>query len=54
MNGVRLMYRMEKEAMRFWNLPGSKFFSLAFSWLLGQSWLLLRMLGFAARRLEFV
>jgi hypothetical protein len=28
---------MEKEAMRFWNLLGNKFFSLAFSWLLGQS-----------------
>jgi hypothetical protein len=28
---------MEGEAMRFWNLVGNKFFSLAFSWLLGQS-----------------
>jgi len=36
-NGVRLVYPMEKEAMRFWNLLGNKFFSLAFSWLLGQS-----------------
>jgi SAM-dependent methyltransferase len=36
-NGVRLIYPMEKEAMRFWNLLGNKFFSLAFSWLLGQS-----------------
>ncbi len=36
-NGVRLVYPMEKEAMRFLNLLGNKFFSLAFSWLLGQS-----------------
>ncbi len=36
-NGVRLVYPMEKQAMRFWNLVGNKFFSLAFSWLLGQS-----------------
>jgi SAM-dependent methyltransferase len=36
-NGVRLVYPMEKEAMRFWNLLGNKFFSVAFSWLLGQS-----------------
>lgn len=35
-NGVRLVYPMEGEAMRFWNLVGNKFFSLAFSWLLGQ------------------
>jgi len=35
-NGVRLVYPMEKEAMRFINLLGNKFFSLAFSWLLGQ------------------
>lgn len=35
-NGVRLIYPMEKEAMRFANLLGNKFFSLAFSWLLGQ------------------
>ncbi|HSS75832.1 MAG TPA: glycosyltransferase [Thermoanaerobaculia bacterium] len=35
-NGVRLVYPMEKEAMRFANLLGNKFFSLAFSWLLGQ------------------
>jgi len=27
---------MEKRAMRFINLVGNKFFSLAFSWLLGQ------------------
>ena len=36
-NGVRLVYPMENEAMRFFNLLGNKFFSLAFSWLLGQS-----------------
>lgn len=35
-NGVRLVYPMEKEAMRFLNLVGNKFFSLVFSWLLGQ------------------
>lgn len=35
-NGVRLVYPMEKQAMRFMNLLGNKFFSLAFSWLLGQ------------------
>lgn len=35
-NGVRLMYPMEGEAMRFFNLIGNKFFSIAFSWLLGQ------------------
>ena len=36
-NGVRLVYPMEKQAMRFINMVGNKFFSLAFSWLLGQS-----------------
>jgi ubiquinone/menaquinone biosynthesis C-methylase UbiE len=35
-NGVRLVYPMEKEAMRFLNLLGNKFFSMIFSWLLGQ------------------
>jgi SAM-dependent methyltransferase len=35
-NGVRLVYPMEKQAMRFANLVGNKFFSMAFSWLLGQ------------------
>src|SRR4030095_7389300 len=35
-NGVRLVYPMEKQAMRFLNLVGNKFFGLAFSWLLGQ------------------
>ncbi|MDD3260244.1 MAG: glycosyltransferase [Smithellaceae bacterium] len=36
-NGVRLVYPMEAEAMRFFNFLGNKFFSLAFSWLLGQT-----------------
>ena len=35
-NGVRLVYPMEKGAMRFFNLVGNKFFSVMFSWLLGQ------------------
>ena len=35
-NGVRLTYPMEDRAMRFANLVGNKFFSLTFSWLLGQ------------------
>lgn len=35
-NGVRLVYPMEKQAMRFFNFLGNKFFSLTFSWLLGQ------------------
>jgi SAM-dependent methyltransferase len=35
-NGVRLVYPMEKQAMRFANLLGNKFFTYAFSWLLGQ------------------
>jgi SAM-dependent methyltransferase len=35
-NGCRLVYPMEKEAMRFFNVVGNKFFGLAFSWLLGQ------------------
>ncbi len=35
-NGVRLVYPMENEAMRFLNQVGNKFFSVAFSWLLGQ------------------
>ncbi len=35
-NGVRLVYPMEQEAMRYLNLLGNKFFSLAFSYLLGQ------------------
>ena len=36
-NGVRLVYPMRDGAMRFFNLVGNKFFSLAFSWLLSQS-----------------
>ena len=36
-NGVRLVYPMQKKAMRFFNFLGNKFFSLAFSWLLSQS-----------------
>jgi hypothetical protein len=35
-NGVRLVYPLEDQAMRFFNILGNKFFSLAFSWLLGQ------------------
>jgi SAM-dependent methyltransferase len=35
-NGVRLVYPMDDQAMRFANLIGNKFFSWAFSWLLGQ------------------
>lgn len=35
-NGVRLVYPQEKKAMRFMNLLGNKFFSLAFSWMLGR------------------
>ncbi|MBU0991165.1 MAG: glycosyltransferase [Proteobacteria bacterium] len=35
-NGVRLVYPMQQEAMRFFNLLGNKFFSIAFSWVLGQ------------------
>ncbi len=35
-NGCRLVYPMEKQAMRFLNLLGNKFFSMAFSWLLNQ------------------
>jgi len=36
-NGVRLIYPMESKAMKFFNLIGNKFFSLAFSWLLNQT-----------------
>lgn len=35
-NGSRLVYQMDKEAMRFLNMLGNKFFSLAFTWLLEQ------------------
>ena len=36
-NGVRLVYPMEHKAMRFLNMCANKFFSIAFSWALGQS-----------------
>ena len=36
-NGVRLVYPMEQQAMRFLNMLANKFFGMAFSWLLGQS-----------------
>lgn len=35
-NGSRLVYPMEKEAMRFCNIIGNKFFAAAFSFVLGQ------------------
>lgn len=35
-NGTRLVYPMEKKAMRFLNMLGNKFFSMLFSWLLEQ------------------
>ena len=35
-NGSRLVYQMEKQAMRFLNIVGNKFFSLLFTWLLDQ------------------
>lgn len=35
-NGVRLVYPMDEDAMRFANLCANKSFSLIFSWLLGQ------------------
>lgn len=35
-NGSRLVYPMEKQAMRFLNLLGNKFFGMLFSWLLNQ------------------
>lgn len=35
-NGSRLVYPMESQAMRFANLLGNKFFAMAFSWLMGQ------------------
>jgi SAM-dependent methyltransferase len=35
-NGTRLVYPMERQAMRTLNLLGNKFFSLAFTWLLEQ------------------
>jgi len=33
--GVRLVYPMENESMRFLNMVASKFFGLAFTWILG-------------------
>jgi SAM-dependent methyltransferase len=35
-NGTRLVYPMEDEAMRLANLAGNKVFSLIFSWILGE------------------
>lgn len=35
-NGVRLVYPMEKEAMRFLNLCANKFFGVVFTWALDQ------------------
>jgi len=35
-NGTRLVYPMEKQSMQTLNMMGNKFFSLAFTWLLGQ------------------
>lgn len=35
-NGSRLVYPMERQSMQTLNIIGNKFFSLAFSWLLGQ------------------
>ncbi len=36
-NGVRLVYPMDEQAMRFMNQVANKFFSVAFTWLLDQS-----------------
>jgi glycosyltransferase involved in cell wall biosynthesis/SAM-dependent methyltransferase len=36
-NGTRLVYPLEEQAMMFHRLLGNKFFSLLFTWLLGQS-----------------
>jgi SAM-dependent methyltransferase len=35
-NGVRLVYPMEKHAMRFMNMIGNKFFTIVFTFVLGQ------------------
>jgi SAM-dependent methyltransferase len=35
-NGSRLVYPMDKQAMRFFNLCANKMFSILFTWLLGQ------------------
>jgi hypothetical protein len=36
LNGSRLVYPMDKQAMRFFNILGNKFFAAAFSFVLGQ------------------
>lgn len=36
LNGSRLVYPMDKKAMRFFNMAANKFFALAFSYVLGQ------------------
>jgi SAM-dependent methyltransferase len=36
-NGVRLVYPMDEKAMRFLNMCANKLFSLAFTWIMGQS-----------------
>ena len=36
-NGCRLVYPMEKQAMRLLNYVGNKFFSIMFTWILNQS-----------------
>ena len=36
-NGVRLVYPMEEEAMQFLNMVANKAFGITFSWLLGQN-----------------
>jgi SAM-dependent methyltransferase len=36
-NGVRLVYPMEEQAMQFLNMVANKAFGLSFSWLLGQT-----------------
>ena len=36
-NGVRLVYPMHEQAMRFINMCGNKMFSILFTWLLNQS-----------------
>ena len=35
-NGVRLVYPMERQSMQFLNLIANKLFGIGFSWLLGQ------------------
>ena len=36
LNGSRLVYPMDKKAMRFFNMAANKFFAVAFSYMLGQ------------------